>query len=171
MTNNKIHFISTGGTLDAYFDPIKEIVMPNKHSSIPKFINMLKLYENYVFSEVCMKDSRNLKTSDRKKIVKAVVNDACKRIIITHGSYTVRDTAVYLKKNLKNNNKVIIFVCSMIPLAEFPSTDAGFNIGYAVAMSQTLPAGIYICMNGRVFSPDEVVKIIAEGRFGSIYTK
>jgi len=59
----------------------------------------------------------------------------------------------------------------MVPLAGFTPTDAGFNIGYAIAKSQQLSPGIYVCMNGRIFDPDEVVKIISEGRFGSIYTK
>ena len=52
----------------------------------------------------------------------------------------------------------------------FP-TDAGFNLGYAIAKSQDLNVGIYICMNGRVFKPEEVVKILSAGRFGSLYTK
>ncbi|MFZ2979054.1 MAG: asparaginase domain-containing protein, partial [Candidatus Magasanikiibacteriota bacterium] len=93
------------------------------------------------------------------------------RIIITHGTYTLPDTARYIKAQLKNNNKTIIFVCSMIPLMGFSPTDAGFNLGYAVAKSQELEPGIYVCMNGRIFEPGEIVKILSEGRFGSIYTK
>ncbi len=94
-----------------------------------------------------------------------------KRIIITHGTYTLPDTARYLKANLKSSSKIIIFVCSMIPLVGFTPTDAGFNIGYAMAKTQDLSEGIYVCMNGRIFAPEEVVKILSEGRFGSIFTK
>jgi len=168
---DKLHFILTGGTLDSYWDGTKDTAVPNEHSAVPKFIRALKLYEECEFSEVCMKDSRNLTTEDRKNIVKAVSKSKSGRIIITHGTYTLPDTARYLQANLKNSNKVVVFVCSMIPLEGFIPTDAGFNIGYAVAKSQELPAGIYICMNGRIFSPDEVLKILSEGRFGSIYTK
>ncbi len=171
MQENVIHFILTGGTIDSYYDGTKDTAVPHKKSVIPEFIKILKLYEKCEFTEVCMKDSRNINSSDRKKVLKIVKKSKAKRIIITHGTYTLPDTARYLKTNLKNINKVIIFVCSMIPLVGFTPTDAGFNIGYAVAKTQDLPKGIYVCMNGRLFSPDEVVKNISEGRFGSIFTK
>lgn len=171
MKNNKLHFIITGGTIDSYYDGTKDTAVPNKKSVIPSYIDILKLYEDCQFTEVCMKDSRDLDETDRKNILNAIEKSNSGRIIITHGTYTLPDTARYIKANLKDKDKVIIFVCSMIPLVGFTPTDAGFNIGYAVAKSQELSEGIYVCMNGRIFSPDEVVKIISEGRFGSIYTK
>ena len=169
--NEKLHFIITGGTLDSYYDGTKDTAVTNEHSIVPKFVKILKLYEECEFTEVCMKDSRELTETDRKNILKAVKKSNSKRIIITHGTYTLPDTGRYLEANLKNHGKVIIFVCSMIPLEGFTPTDAGFNIGYAVAKSQELPEGIYVCMNGRLFTPSEIVKILSEGRFGSIYTK
>ena len=171
IESNKLHFILTGGTIDSYYDGTKDTAVTNEHSVVPKFINVLKLYEECEFTEVCMKDSRELNEVDRKNILEAVVNSKTKRIIITHGTYTLPDTARYLQAKLKDHGKVIIFVCSMIPLEGFTPTDAGFNIGYAVAKSQELSEGIYVCMNGKIFVPDEVVKILSEGRFGSIYTK
>lgn len=168
--NNKLHFIMTGGTIDSYYDGTKDTAVTNEHSIVPKFVKILKLYEECEFTEVCMKDSRELNKADREMILSAVSNSKSKRIIITHGTYTLPDTARYLQANLKDHNKVIIFVCSMIPLEGFTPTDAGFNIGYAVAKSQELSEGIYVCMNGKIFMPDEVVKILSEGRFGSIYT-
>lgn len=171
MADNSIHFIITGGTIDSYYDPIRDTALPNKHSAIPKFIKVVRLYEKCVFTEVCMKDSRSLALADRRKILAAVTKSQSKRIIISHGTYTLPDTARYLKANLKNNHKVIIFVCSMIPLDGFIPTDAGFNIGYAVAKSQELSEGIYVCMNGKIFDPEETIKNLTEGRFGSIYTK
>ena len=161
----------TGGTIDSSYDGTKDTATPNEHSVIPKFIKILKLYEECDFTEVCMKDSRDLTQSDRENILEAVKNSDAKRIIIAHGTYTLPDTARFLKANLQNNDKVIIFVCALIPLVGFTPTDAGFNIGYAVAKSQELPTGIYVCMNGRLFDPEEVVKLLSEGRFGSIYTK
>ncbi|MFA5021740.1 MAG: asparaginase domain-containing protein [Patescibacteria group bacterium] len=169
--NEKLHFIITGGTIDSYYDPIKETAVPSDHSYIPKFIPILKLYETCIFTELFMKDSRNINSLDRKMILSTVAKSKADRIIITHGSYTVADTAKYLSKYLKQTNKTIIFVCSMIPLMGFAPSDAGFNLGYAVAKSQELEPGVYVCINGRVFSPEEVVKILAEGRFGSVYTK
>lgn len=169
--DNKILFILTGGTIDSHYDGSKDTAVPNEHSVVPKYIQSLKLYEEVEFTEICMKDSREINESDRKKIIEVLENSSQKRIIITHGTYTMPDTARFLNANIKDNNKVIIFVASMIPLAGFTETDAAFNLGYSIAKSQDLKEGIYICMNGRIFSPEEVVKIISEGRFGSIYTK
>jgi len=168
---DKIHFIITGGTIDSYYDPIKETALPNAHSTIPNFIPLLKLYETCVFTELFMKDSRSITSQDREKVLEAVLKSKSDRIIISHGSYTVADTAKYLKKHLKKINKVIVFVCAMIPLTGISPTDAGFNLGYAVAKSQDLKNGIYVCMNGRVFVPEEIYKILSEGRFGSVYTR
>lgn len=169
--NGIIHFIATGGTIDSYYDPVEATALPNEHSYIPKFVPMLQLYEKIQFTEAFMKDSRDITSKDRKKILKIVEESKASRIVITHGSYTVSDTAKYLEKNLKKRDKTIIFVCSLIPLMGFAPTDAGFNLGYAVAKSQDLGKGIYVCMNGRVFDAKEVVKILETGRFASIYTK
>lgn len=166
-----IDFIITGGTIDSYYEVTTETTMPNKRSAIPDFIRILRLYEKCRFTTVCMKDSRNLTLSDRRKILAAVKKSISGKIIITHGTYTLPTTAKYIEANLEKTNKTIVFVCSMIPLAGFIPTDAGFNIGYAIAKLQDLPAGIYVCMNGRIFAPEEVFKNIAEGRFGSIYTR
>jgi L-asparaginase/Glu-tRNA(Gln) amidotransferase subunit D len=57
----------------------------------------------------------------------------------------------------------------MIPLMGFAPSDAPFNLGYSVAKAQELPSGIYVCMNGKVFSSEEVMKINVEGRFSSIF--
>ena len=171
MENNKLHFILTGGTIDSYYDGSKDTAVPSEHSVIPKFIKILKLYEECTFSEICMKDSREIDENDRKNILHEVENSESKRIIITHGTYTLPDTARYLKANLKEINKTIIFTCSMIPLDGFNLNDAGFNLGYAVAKSQDLKEGVYVCINGRIFSPEEIMKVISEGRFSSVYTK
>jgi len=161
MKNGKLHFIMTGGTMDSYYDGSRDTAVTNEHSVLPKFVKILKLYEDCDFTEVCMKDSRELNESDRKKLLEAVAKSESERIIITHGTYTLPDTSRYLKANLHDHGKTIIFVCSMIPLEGFTPADAGFNLGYAVAKSQELPAGIYVCMNGRIFDPDEVVKILS----------
>ncbi len=169
--NKALHFIMTGGTIDSFYDITKDTAVTHEHSVIPRFIKSLQLYEECDFTEVCMKDSRALTEEDRKNILAAVVASPAKRIIITHGTYTLPDTARFLNFNLKDHGKIIIFVCSMIPLEGFTPTDAGFNLGYAIAKSQEISEGIYVCMNGRIFDPSEVIKNVSEGRFGSIYTK
>ena len=79
------------------------------------------------------------------------------------------DTARFLKANLKRKDQTIIITGSMIPLSGFSPSDGPFAIGYAIAKTRDLRKGIYICMNGRVFSPEEVMKVNKEGRFTSIF--
>lgn len=164
-----IQFILTGGTIDSYYSATKDTAVPNEHSVIPQFIQGLKLYERVVFTEICMKDSRDLVRADLEKIVKTVAKSKNRNIIITHGTYTMSDTARYLQAKLRNLNKTIVFTGSMIPLVGFSPSDAPFNLGYAVAKVLELPAGIYVCMNGYVFEPEEVMKVLHRGKFISIF--
>jgi L-asparaginase len=158
----------TGGTIDSYYDGIKDTAVPNKESIIPRFIQSLKLYNKTKFSEVCMKDSRNITKADLKKVLNTIEASPYKNIIITHGTYTMPDSARYIQANLKKNNKTIILTAAMLPMTEFTMSDGGFNLGYAVANVQKLSPGVYVCMNGKVFSSDEVIKIISQGKFSSI---
>ena len=79
------------------------------------------------------------------------------------------DTARFLKARLPKNQHTIILTGSMIPLEGFTFSDAPFNLGFALAAFATLAPGIYVCMNGRIFSPEEVLKTIYKGQFGSIF--
>lgn len=172
MVDDKtIHFIITGGTIDSYYNGAQDTVVPNEHSVIPEFIKSLKIYNEVVFSEICMKDSRALNESDRKEILKILEETPNKKVIITHGTYTMPDTARYIKANLKRNDQTIILTASMIPIKGFSPSDGTFNLGYSLAQVQTLSPGIYVAINGRVFNPDEVIKIISEGRFASIFNE
>lgn len=165
----KIHFILTGGTLDSYYDGAKDTAVPHKKSVIPDYLKRLKLFVKPEFTEICMKDSRELNKSDLKRILKAIEESRCKRIIITHGTYTMPDTARYLKANLKRSDQTIILTSSFIPIAGFTESDGPFNLGYAISKAQDLQKGIYVCMNGRVFTPEEVMKDIKGGKFTSVF--
>ena len=90
-------------------------------------------------------------------------------IIITHGTYTMPDTARYLKANLKRKDQKIVITGSMVPLKGFDFTDAPFNLGYAIATVQIIDNEVYLCMNGTTFIPEEVSKNLSEGRFYSIF--
>lgn len=169
MLKKTIHFIITGGTIDSYYDPIKDAAVPNEKSIIPQFVKSLKLYNSVEFTEICMKDSRDIVKEDLNKILNAIEKSPNKNIIITHGTYTMPDTARFLKANLKRKDQIIIITGSMIPLVGFSPSDGPFSIGYSIAKSQDLKHGIYVCMNGKVFSSEEVMKISKEGRFVSIF--
>jgi L-asparaginase len=164
-----IHFIITGGTIDSFYEGTKDTVIPLPHSSVPAFLKNLKLYDDVEFTEICMKDSRALNQKDVQRIARAIQKSPHKKIIITHGTYTMPDTARFLKANLKRNDQAIILTGSMIPLMGFAPSDAPFNLGYSVAKIEELSPGIYVAMNGRIFAPEEVAKLLNEGRFISVF--
>lgn len=168
--DNSIHFIITGGTIDSYYDGTKDTVVTNNEPVIPSFIKSLKLTDGmFEFTNICMKDSRNLSHEDRRNILKTIENSSYTKILITHGTYTVPDTARYIKANLKRNDQIIVLTASMIPLSGFSPSDGPFNLGFAIAKLSDLKPGIYVCMNGHVFNPEEVEKNLSEGKFTSIF--
>lgn len=170
---NLIHFIVTGGTVDSVWNGAQDTVVVSEHSILPEYFQELgrnlKFYEELKFTEICMKDSRAINEEDRKEVLKAIEESEANKIIITHGTYTMPDTARYLEENLKRKDQVIILTGSMVPIKGFDFSDGPFNLGYALAQVQKLPSGVYVCMNARVFTPEEVAKNIDEGKFYSVF--
>lgn len=171
--NLLIHIIMTGGTIDSVWNGAQDTVVVSEHSTLPEYFSEigrnLKFYEEIIFSEVCMKDSRALNEEDRENVLRAIEESEATKIIITHGTYTMPDTAKYLKKKLKRKDQVIILTGSMVPIKGFDFSDGPFNLGFAFAQVQKLEPGIYVCMNAKVFTPDEIAKNIAEGKFYSVF--
>ncbi len=164
-----IHYIITGGTIDSYYDGSKDTAVTNEHSVIPQFIKSLKLYSEAEFTTVCMKDSRQLCMEDLNQILKTVEESSHTKILITHGTYTMPDTGRFLKANLKRKDQVIVLTGSAIPLNGFSPSDGPFSLGYSIAQLEHLEHGVYVAMNGRVFSPEEIAKNMQEARFYSIF--
>lgn len=164
-----IHFIFTGGTIDSYYNGVKDTVLPNNKSIIPSYVKSLNLLVKMVFTQVCMKDSRELTTKDRKKILQVIEKSPHSKFIITHGTYTMPDTARFIDAYLKRKGVAIIFTGSLIPLLGFTGSDGGFNLGFSVAKVLDLKSGIFVCMNGGMLEPKVVQKLLSEGRFTSIY--
>jgi len=161
----------TGGTIDSNWNGIADTTTINTHSAIPKYFKGLIIYPEIKFNEICMKDSRQMNQRDINNVLKAVENSEANKIIITHGTYTMPDTAKFIEANIKRKGQTIVFTGSMIPLEGFYPTDATFNLGFALSKSQELPPGIYLCMNGDTFTPQEVAKNLGEGKFYSIFKK
>ncbi|MBR9700114.1 asparaginase [Candidatus Woesearchaeota archaeon] len=166
--NPKIHFIITGGTIDSYYDGTKDTVVTHKQSIIPKYLKNLKLHIDAKYTQICMKDSRDLKIEDMEKVRSTIDKSKDKYFIVTHGTYCMPDTGRYLEKRLKRKNAVILLTGSLIPLEAFAGSDALFNLGYSIAEIFHLKPGIHVCMNGRIFSPGEIAKLIGQGQFVSI---
>lgn len=145
-----VHFVMTGGTIDSYYDGAKDMVVPYKKSIIPKFIKGLNLHIKTDFTEVCMKDSRDMVLADLEGVKKTIEDSKHTKFIITHGTYCIPNTAEYLKDHLKAEDKTIVFTGSIVPPDVYMGSDALFNIGFATAEVLRLRPGIYLCMNGKV---------------------
>ena len=171
MKQNTIEIFITGGKIDSFYDSSKDAIVPLKKSCLPSFFKSLKTSDDFSFIEICMKDSRSINQEDLKKLLKSIDKSNSKKIIITHGTYTMPDTARFLVANLKKSDKTIILTGAMIPLTGFSPSDAPFNLGYSLASLKVLKSGVYVCMNGQIFNPEEVSKRISEGKFVSVFNK
>ena len=170
---DEIHVIVTGGTIDSIWSGAHDTVVVSEHSILPDYFQELgrnlKFPAKFTFSEVCMKDSRQITDNDRKKTLETIEESTTKKVLITHGTYSMPDTAKYLKKNLKRGDQTIVLTGSMVPIKGFDFSDGPFNLGFAIAMLQELKSGIYVCMNARAFTPEEVAKNTKEGKFYSVF--
>jgi L-asparaginase len=156
----KIKILTVGGTIDKiYFDAKStyEVGPPN----IASVLADLSLNIDFSVSSLMRKDSLEMDDVDRQLIVDTVEKVDEDRIIITHGTDTMVDTANALNVV---KNKIIVLTGALQP-ALFKTSDAMFNIGCAIAAVQTLPANVYIAMNGQIFTYDNVVKDVANNRF------
>ncbi len=160
---SKIRLFSTGGTIAKRYDEISgELIFDKEH--IEKMLLQGRCKVDIKISTLMLKDSLEMDDNDTNTILKEVKNCDENKIIITHGTDTMIQSA---KKLSKIDDKTIIFTGSMIPYA-FKNSDALFNIASAITAVQTLEFGVYICMNGRVFLADNVVKDKIRGVFLTI---
>jgi L-asparaginase len=111
--------------------------------------------------EVLRKDSLELNDEDRAKIAAEVSATPSSRIVITHGTDTMTQTAAALAGI---SGKTVVLVGALSP-ARMAESDASFNLGMAFATAQVAPSGVYITMNGTVFRAEEVIKDRAKGAF------
>jgi L-asparaginase len=156
----KIKFYSTGGTIDKiYFDQKSTYqVGEARVEEILKEANVTFAYE---CESILGKDSLDLTDADRQTLYERIRSDPHERIVITHGTDTMDKTAQKLQTI---RDKVIVLTGAMQP-AKFRSSDAEFNVGFAVAAVQSLPHGVYMTMNGQIFHPGKVRKNVAHNRF------
>ncbi|MCK5070856.1 MAG: asparaginase [Desulfocapsa sp.] len=156
----KIKIYTTGGTIDKiYFDQKSEYQVGDPQAN--GVLERANVVLDYEVESIMKKDSLDFTDEDRELIRKKVEMTSLDRIVITHGTDTMIDTA----KLLKNiTNKTIVMTGSMYP-AQFRDSDAVFNIGCAVTAAQILVPGVYIAMNGCIFKPDDARKNVELNRF------
>jgi len=155
--------LTTGGTIDKVHDTLTEELVFTKEelTQIPELLKVGRCY--FPGNEsVLQKDSLDMHQEDRAAVLQAVIAAEQQHIVVTHGTGTIEQTAKYLDG--KVNDKTIVLTGAMRPHS-LGKSDAGFNLGGAIIAAQTLPAGVYVVMNGRVFEAAHVKKNVEAGRF------
>jgi len=156
-----IRIFVTGGTFDKEYNELDgRLYFQDSHVH-----EMLKLGRSKVPVEIrtlMMVDSLEMTEGDRRIIVENCLRCPEDRIVITHGTDTMEDTARVLGEAI--TWKTVVLTGAMVPY-KFGSSDGLFNLGSALAFVQTLPAGVYVAMNGRYFRWDVVHKNRKTGEF------
>ena len=160
MSEPGILVLTTGGTIDKnYFDALSKYQIVD--SGIPALLEEARVALPFRIEEVCRKDSLELTDADRAAIVERARQAPERRIVITHGTDTMTETAKVLASI---PGKTMVLTGALSP-ARFAETDAPFNLGMAFAAAQTAPPGVWVAMSGQVFDGLKVRKDRAAGRF------
>jgi L-asparaginase len=159
---NQIQVYVTGGTFDKEYNLITgQLYFKDTH--LDDMFERGRCTLNIDIKTLMMVDSLEMKAADREIIAYTCQNTANEKILITHGTDTMVETAEFLAN--KNLNKTIVLTGAMIPYAFGSSSDGFFNLGSALAFAQVLPAGVYVVMNGRYFNWNNVKKNKSTGNF------
>jgi L-asparaginase len=153
-------FLTCGGTIDKiYFDAKGAYAVgPPQVAGLLEEANVGFHYE--IKSQV-RKDSLEMTAEDREALRAVIEGQGCRRIVVTHGTDTMIQTAMALRGLA---GRTIVLTGAMQP-ARFRTSDAHFNLGTAVAAVQILPPGVYVAMNGQIFDPEHARKNVAANRF------
>ncbi|MEE9373737.1 MAG: asparaginase domain-containing protein [Saprospiraceae bacterium] len=159
-----IRILATGGTFDKEYDEINgELFFKDSH--IYEILEFARCKAAIELRTLMMIDSLEMTENERSIIAYNCENSDEDQIIITHGTDTMTDTAIYLKN--RKINKTIVLTGALIPY-QFGSSDGLFNLGNALGFVQVLSKGVYVVMNGMCFEADKVAKNKKTGIFTPI---
>jgi L-asparaginase len=159
-----IRILVCGGTFDKQYDEITgRLFFEDTH--VPEMLRLGRSRVVVTVETLMMIDSLEMRDADRARIA-----DACRRcdesrIVITHGTDTMVETAATLAAEL--NGRTVVLTGAMVPYA-FGSSDGLFNLGSALSFAQALPPGVYVAMNGTAFPWNRVRKNRQSGVFEAV---
>jgi L-asparaginase len=163
MQMQELLIVTTGGTIDkVYFDDKSDYQVGEPQ--IGRILQELGVAFRFNVIPLLRKDSLHINAEDRELLRAAIAAQPARHVLVTHGTDTMVETAKVLASIA---DKTIVLTGALNP-ARFRGSDAEFNIGTAVGAVQSLPAGVYIAMNGRVWDPGKVRKNVAANRFEPI---
>ena len=156
-----IRIFITGGTFDKEYNELNgELFFKDSH--LPEMLRLGRCKVDVDIRTLMMIDSLEMTEEDRDLIARHCETAEENKIVITHGTDTMTDTAKILAEKIRD--KSIVLTGAMIPY-KFGSSDGLFNLGSALAFVQTLPNGVYIAMNGKCFNWNNVRKNKQTGMF------
>jgi L-asparaginase len=151
----------TGGTFDKEYNELSGTLFFLR-THVPEMLRLGRCEVDVDVETLMMVDSLDMTEPQRARIVEACRSCAERCIVITHGTDTMVETARALAAGVQG--KTVVLTGAMVPYA-FGSSDGLFNLGSALSFVQALPPGVYIAMNGRSFTWDNVRKNRDEGVF------
>jgi L-asparaginase len=158
-----LEILTTGGTIDkVYFDKKSNYEVGDPF--VEELLRKMNVNISFKVKSLMKIDSLDMTDIDREEILNYIKNSNANNFLITHGTDSIVETAIYLKKI---SDKTIVLTGSLKP-AIFIDNDAIFNVGSALTSSQILKKGVYIVINGQVFNPDNVRKNLEKNIFETI---
>ncbi len=160
-----IRIVVTGGTFDKEYNELNGTLF-FKDTHVPEMLALGRSRVEVTVHTLMMMDSLDMTDEDRARIVDACGAAPEARLVVTHGTDTMVETAraIATRRDAVLAGKTIVLTGAMVPYA-FGSSDGLFNLGSAVSFVQVLPPGVYVAMNGRVFEWDAVSKDREAGIF------
>jgi L-asparaginase len=158
-----LEILTTGGTIDkVYFDKKSNYEVGDPF--VEELLHKMNVNISFKVKSLMKIDSLDMTDIDREEILNYIKNSNANNFLITHGTDSIVETAIYLKKI---SDKTIVLTGSLKP-AIFIDNDAIFNVGSALTSAQILKNGVYIVINGQVFNPDNVRKNLEKNIFETI---
>lgn len=162
-----IRILVTGGTFDKEYNELTG-TLSFVDTHVPEMLRLGRCRVEVAVRTLMMIDSLDMSAADRAIIVEQCRQSPEARIVITHGTDTMVETAQALARAFPSGGpKTIVITGAMVPYA-FGSSDGLFNLGSALSFVQTLPGGVYVAMNGRCFTWDRVRKNRDTGTFDDL---
>ena len=158
---DRIVILATGGTFDKEYNEITGKLFFND-SHIKEMLELGRCKLAVDIKKIMLKDSLDMNEMDRNLILDACLQTRAARLVITHGTDTMTETAELLSENI--TDKTIVLTGAMIPY-KFGASDGLFNLGSALTATQVLENGVYIAINGNIFKWNEVKKNREKGIF------
>jgi L-asparaginase len=156
-----VRVLVTGGTFDKEYDELRG-TLHFRNTHVPEMLRLGRCLLDVTVETLMMIDSLEMTEGERALVADRCAACAETQIVITHGTDTMVETAALLAERV--SGKTVVLTGAMVPYA-FGSSDGLFNLGSALSFVQSLPAGVYVAMNGRCFPWDDVRKNREAGVF------